>query len=87
MQIGQGATQLYMDCEGCNAQIDISETLQQQVGQGWQQTQIKLSCFALSKESLSQITVPFGLRANQGTVLQLKEVKLVPNEGKASCKL
>jgi len=87
VQIGQGATQLYMDCEGCNAQIDISETLQQQVGQGWQQTQIKLSCFALSKESLSQITVPFGLRANQGTVLQLKEVKLVPNEGKASCKL
>lgn len=87
VKLGLGSTQLYLDCEGCNAQLDISEALQQQVSQGWQQAQIKLSCFALSTAQLSHISVPFGLRSDKGTVLQLKDVKLVSNEGQASCVL
>jgi beta-glucosidase len=85
IKVGLGATQLYVDCEGCNAQLDISEALKQQVGQGWQQAQIKLSCFTLSSAQLSLISAPFGLRSDEGTLLQLKEVKLVSNEGQASC--
>jgi beta-glucosidase len=87
VKLGLGSTQLYLDCEGSNAQLDISEALQQQVSQGWQQAQIKLSCFALSTAQLSHISVPFGLRSDKGTVLQLKDVKLVSNEGQASCAL
>lgn len=87
VQAGQGSTELYVDCEACAAQLDISDRFKQKSGQGWQQAQIKLSCFGLSNESLSKITVPFGLRSGQGTIVQLKEIKLVSNEGAASCAL
>lgn len=84
---GGGISQLYMNCEGCDGQLDISTALQAKAGQDWQQSQIKLSCFGLSKDDLTRITVPFGLSASKGTVVQLKEVKLVSNEGAASCAL
>jgi beta-glucosidase len=87
VKVGQGLTQLYLDCAGCDAQLDISDSFKQKVGQGWQQAQIKLSCFGLSNSALSKINIPFGLRSEQGTTVQLKEIKIVSNEGAASCSL
>ena len=82
-----GSSSLFMECSDCNGQLDISAGLQAKAGQGWQLSQIKLSCFGLANGNLNNITVPFGLSSEAGTVVQLKEVKLVTNEGAASCAL
>lgn len=82
-----GSSSLFMECSDCNGQLDISAGLQAKAGQGWQLSQIKLSCFGLANGNLNNITVPFGLSSEAGTVLHLKEVKLVTNEGAASCAL
>lgn len=78
---------LFIECEGCNAEVDVTQALQAKAGQGWQQTQIKLSCFALSNQELTSIITPFGISSGKGTMLQFKEIKLVSNEGTASCTL
>jgi len=78
---------LFMECSDCNGQLDISAGLKAKAGQGWQLSQIKLSCFDLANGNLNNITVPFGLSSGAGTVVHLKEVKLVSNEGAASCAL
>jgi beta-glucosidase len=81
-------TQLVMDCEsGCNASLDVSADIAKQLAQGWQQAQIKLSCFGLDTEALQTVNVPFAISGGAGLVLQLSEVKLVTNEGAASCHL
>lgn len=87
LDVSAGTSHIYMDCEGCNGQLDISEALKRKVGLGWQQAQIKLSCFGLPNEALSKITVPFGLESEKGTIIQFKEIQIVSNEGAASCSL
>ncbi|MDP5129897.1 MAG: exo 1,3/1,4-beta-D-glucan glucohydrolase [Paraglaciecola sp.] len=83
----EGTTALYIDCDGCDTNIDISDDLKLKAGQDWQKAQIKLSCFGLSNDALTRIKVPFGLRSSEGTAIQLKEIKLVSNEGAARCSL
>ena len=83
----KGKSNLFMECSDCNGQVDISDAMQTKAGQGWQQSQIKLSCFGITNGNLSNITVPFGLSSEAGSVVYLKEIKLVSNEGGASCTL
>ncbi|KXI27068.1 glycoside hydrolase family 3 protein [Paraglaciecola hydrolytica] len=82
-----GQSNLFIECETCNGELDISQSLQTKAGQGWQQSQIKLSCFGLSNEQLTSIITPFGINSDKGSKLQFKEIKLVSNEGAASCSL
>ena len=82
-----GKSSLFMACESCNGELDVTEALQTKAGQGWQKAQVKLSCFGLSNAELTNIVTPFGIISEQGSMLQFKEIKLVSNEGAASCSL
>jgi beta-glucosidase len=80
-----GQSNLFMECETCSGELDITQALRTKAGQGWQQSQIKLSCFGLSNDELTTIITPFGISSDKGSMLQFKEIKLVSNEGAASC--
>lgn len=85
---GQSVSQLLMNCgKACDGNIDITARLKAKQGQGWQQAQVKLSCFGNTLEQLRNITRPFALQADKGLVIQLSDVRIVSNEGAARCTL
>lgn len=77
-----------LGCENqCKSPLDVTKTLQEKAGDGWQQGFIKLSCFADIGADMKNIKVPFELEVIGSASIQLNTVKLVANLGQASCQL
>ncbi|MFT6992734.1 MAG: beta-glucosidase [Paraglaciecola sp.] len=73
-----------LDCAG---ELDITTSLKSKTGQGWQQANIALSCFAKVGSNMREVNVPFLVAADSGLIMQLSEIKLVTSESEASCNL
>jgi beta-glucosidase len=71
----------------CGGYIDISQSLLEQVNQGWQTKQIALRCLKNAGLRIDKISSPFVIASDGKLKLQLAKVEVVPNEGKASCEL
>ncbi|WP_158972031.1 exo 1,3/1,4-beta-D-glucan glucohydrolase [Paraglaciecola sp. L3A3] len=77
---------LAMGCEqGCNGTINVTQALKNKVGKGWQQANIKLSCFVESAGNLQAVTSPFTLHSDAGLSIQLSAIKIVDNDMGAVC--
>jgi beta-glucosidase len=73
------------DHSGQIGSISLNEHLQANSGAGWHQTDIKLSCFASQGLDMAELDVVFGLKSTGPADISIAQVKLVPNEGEASC--
>lgn len=58
-----------------------------EAGQGWQQANIALSCFAKAGSNMQKVQVPFLLAADAGLIIQLREIKMVAAENIMRCTL
>jgi beta-glucosidase len=77
-----------LGCENqCKSPLDVTKTLQEKAGDGWQQGFIKLSCFADIGADMKNIKVPFELEVIGSASIQLNKIKVVANQGQASCQL
>ncbi len=77
-----------LGCENqCKSPLDVTKTLQEKAGDGWQQGFIKLSCFADVGADMKNIKVPFELEVIGSASIQLNTIKVVANQGQASCQL
>jgi beta-glucosidase len=73
-----------VDCVG---ELDITGSLKLKVGQGWQQANIALSCFAKAGSDMHEVGIPFLLASDAGLIIQLSEVKIVTQENLENCNL
>lgn len=71
----------------CSGSLDVTDALAEKAGKGWQQGMLKLSCFKDAGANMENVQMPFALRSEQGLAFQLREVKVMPNTGNASCQL
>jgi beta-glucosidase len=71
----------------CGGELDITTSLQSKVGQGWQQANIALSCFAKPGSNMQKVDFPFLLASDTGLVIQLSEITIVAAEAVLSCNL
>lgn len=71
----------------CAAELNITNSLISKAGQGWQQANISLSCFAIGGSDMQQVNTPFLLAAGAGLTIQLSEIKIVAAESATSCDL
>ncbi len=80
---------LTMECgEGCSAAIDVSQSLADKNGKGWQSGLVHLSCFANAGADMQKITSPFALVVKRGAVkVQLRSVMLISNQSETPCSL
>ena len=69
------------------AQLDLTADVKAALGQGWRTGTIKLSCLGAAGVDLARLTSPFGLDATAGYTVGLRDVRLVQNDGTASCGL
>ncbi|WP_278384700.1 glycoside hydrolase family 3 protein [Alteromonas mediterranea] len=77
-----------LGCENqCKSPLNVTKTLQEKAGDGWQQGFIKLSCFADIGADMKNIKVPFELEVIGSASIQLNKIKVVANQGQASCQL
>ena len=77
-----------LGCESqCKSNLDVTTTIQAKAGEGWQQGFVKLSCFADIGADMKNIKVPFELEIIGTGSIQLNTIKLVANQGQASCQL
>lgn len=77
-----------LGCESqCKSNLDVTTTIQAKAGRGWQQGFLKLSCFADTGADMKNIKVPFELEVIGTASIQLNTIKLVANQGQASCQL
>ena len=49
--------------ENCERHVDLTVPARKNIGKGWQRESYKLSCFVRGDDDLSEVTVPFALRA------------------------
>lgn len=88
IQASSTISNLILGCgEGCSVSMDISDSLREVAGKGWQIAQVKLSCFASSGANMRAVQTPFSIFSSEGLTLQLREVKVVSNPGAANCSL
>jgi beta-glucosidase len=73
-----------LDCRG---ELDLTTLLKSKVGQGWQQANIALSCFAKAGSNMQKVDIPFLLAADAGLIIQLSEIKIVVAENVLDCDL
>lgn len=66
--------------------IDLTESLTDKAGTGWQSSFIKLSCFAEVGTDMANVAQIF-IGAEAGLVLQLESAQVVANPGDAGCTL
>jgi beta-glucosidase len=79
---------LGMGCgENCQGELDISNDLSKKANLGWQTSRIKLSCFADKGTKMTAVNSPFVLSVSGELQLQLHSLKIVSNQGDASCSL
>ncbi len=79
---------LSMGCgENCKGELDITKELSQKENLGWQTSRLKLSCFAEKGAKMAIINAPFVLTVSGELQLQLHSLKIVSNQGDASCSL
>jgi beta-glucosidase len=77
-----------LGCENqCKSPLNVTKTLQEKAGDGWQQGFIKLSCFADIGADMKNIKVPFELEVIGSASIQLNKIKVVANQGQANCQL
>ena len=67
--------------------LDVTDQLQALAGEGWQTSQLKLSCFAEAGADMAAITTPLMVSSDGPLTLQIQSANLVSNEGAASCEL
>lgn len=72
---------------GCAGELDITAPLQSKVGQGWQQANIALSCFAKAGSNMQEVDIPFLLASDAGLIIQLSEIEIVRVESAENCSL
>lgn len=83
-----GNTSIGVACgEGCAGYLNITSGLQNKLNQGWQLSQLKLSCFADQGADMSKISSPLVLTTAGPLQIQLRSISLVSNQGDASCSL
>jgi beta-glucosidase len=81
-------TSLGVACgNGCAGDLDITAGLQSKLNQGWQVSQLKLSCFADQGADMTKISSPLVLKASGNLQIQITSANLVSNQGDASCSL
>ena len=67
--------------------MDITKRLKNKLNQGWQISRLKLSCFAELGTDMSKVDSPFTLAVSGALEIQISAVRIVSNEGDASCTL
>ena len=81
-------TRLSVTCgEDCSGDMDITKRLKNKLNQGWQISRLKLSCFAELGTDMSKVDSPFTLAVSGALEIQISAVRIVSNEGDASCTL
>jgi beta-glucosidase len=81
-------TTLGVGCgEGCNGELDITKGLASKLHQGWQISRLKLSCFADKGTDMTAVDAPFVLSVTGAMQIQMNAIKIVSNQGDASCSL
>lgn len=71
---------------GASGSVDVTQSLADKVGAGWQTGLIKLSCFAAAGADMASIA-QLVIGANAGLVLQLGSAQVVANPGGVGCTL
>lgn len=66
--------------------IDVTESLQEQAGQGWQTRQLQLSCFADSI-NMAAIGIPLMIRSDDSLNLQIRSARISPASNGLACAL
>jgi len=65
--------------------IDITSSINENNGRGWQRSLVKLSCFREQGASMESIDEPLRIAADGPLILQLSSVRVVANLGDAGC--
>lgn len=83
-----GNTKLEIWCSqdaSCKGGVDITDSLNASLGQGWQRAVVKLSCFEQQGADMTRIVSPLVFRSQGPLTLQIATAELVANTGQASC--
>ncbi|WP_086930474.1 glycoside hydrolase family 3 protein [Agarilytica rhodophyticola] len=81
-------TVLSIGCgEDCLGSMNITEGLKAKRGQGWQETRLKLSCFADKGTDMTKVSSPVIFKVSGNMQLQISSINIVSNQGDASCAL
>jgi beta-glucosidase len=84
-EIGEGNVELRMNCgEGVCQPITIGDTLKASERGEWSELNVKLSCFAEGTE-MTAVREPFVLESSTELSISVSDIRLVTNEGQASC--
>ena len=76
---------LTMRCESpCPVKVDITDTLNQNVGKGWQSISVDLACFKQQGATMNKIFAPFALQSAQPGSVEFKHVAIVPEHAKTA---
>lgn len=71
----------------CAGELDVTQSLTDKLGKGWQQGIVPLSCFAKAGSDMQKVNIPFLLASGAGLVMQFSEIKLVESQKPADCNL
>ncbi len=73
--------------ENNGGSIDFAEGFKAKAGQGWQVSDLRLSCFETAGADMTNVTMPFSIAADAPFQIQMEYINIVANEGQASCNL
>ncbi|MBE0365898.1 beta-glucosidase [Pseudoalteromonas ulvae UL12] len=68
----------------CSVAVDIADTLNQNVGKGWQSISVDLACFKQQGATMNKIFAPFALQSAQPGSVEFKHVAIVPEHAKTA---